>query len=116
MHFLATIITAIGSITAVHAVLGINCEGQKIFHLLTPFGIFTLIVSIGDNRCHSQGDILLTIYNRVLEFPENTLFEDGQHIACFKHTCAFYQNLPDYAMNNPRQVAHHLLNLMDNGW
>ena len=75
-----------------------------------------LTVSIGSSNCASQGNVLITIYNQILNFNPNIPYVDGTHIACSKNTCAFYQNLPVSGTNTAGQAATHVKNLLDHGW
>ena len=114
MHYSAIVITAMSSMTAVHA-LGINCRGQKSPIFLHPLQYPRLSVSIGSSNCLSQGNVLTTIYNQILNLNQATPYVDGQHIACSKNTCAFYQNLP-VGTYTAGQAATHVKNLLNHGW
>ena len=114
MHYSAIVITAMSSMTAIHA-LGINCRGQKSPIFLHPLQYPRLSVSVGSSNCASQGNVLTTIYNQILNLNQDTPYVDGQHVACSKNTCAFYQNLP-VGLYTAGQAATHVKNLLDHGW
>ncbi|CAF9937457.1 hypothetical protein IMSHALPRED_011145 [Imshaugia aleurites] len=94
MQYSAIVITAISSVTAVQA-LGINCRGSS--------------------NCASQGNVLTTIYNQILNLNQGIPYVDGQHITCSKNTCAFFQNLPVSNTYTAGDAAGHVKSLLDHG-